>query len=432
MSASTVAAQRDSGAAFALPAALARLRGPYVSVGAGAVNVFNEWTDPTPGATLPPFTTFAPPTPGPAEPGSEEMNLAFALFPNISVAYGGKLAALGDRGWGVGFGLQPFGGAQVNWPDEWAGRYRIDEVDHKSFSGILSAGIEVHPQIRLGGGVMYYYTMRDLTQKAWVQFTNPVAPATVPDAKANLDISGGAFSYDLSLEIDPIKGLPLTIAVDYKHQAVQDLDGDVTWADLPPSLATTTTPLIYTATSARQTLTIPNLLNIGVAYRVMKPLLVTFGYTFDRWEVYESDSFVANNGATLVVPREYRNGHTFRAGAEYDLTRAFQIRGGVQRDLSGLRTSTYSPTLPDSDSWAVSLGGTYRFARGFSVDAAIFYANMDEVTATNVGSEPNPAPNPPFPVTAQPTGTFRGSYEPSALVYTLAVGWRPGATVPAE
>ncbi len=423
--ASAVAAQRDSGAAFALPAALARLRGPYVSVGGGVVNVFNDWKDPTPGATLPPYTTFAPPTPGPSEPGSESMDLTITAFPNISAAYGGKLAALGDRGWGAGVSIQPFGGAIVNWPDDWAGRYRILEVDHRTFSVIGSAGIEVIPQVRLGGGVIYYYTMRDLKQKAWVQWTNPIAPGTVPDATGELDISGGAFSYDLSAEIEPLAGIPLTFAVDYKHQAVQDLDGDVTWTDLPPSLATTTTPLIFNATGAKQTLTIPNLLNVGVAYRVVKPLLLTFTYTFDRWEVYQTDTFIPNNGAApLVVQRNYRNGHTFRGGAEYDLTRAFQVRAGLQRDVSGLRTSTYSPTLPDASSWGVSLGGTFRFARGFSVDAAVFYANMDEVTATDVGREPGIYPT---GVAVQPSGTFRGTYEPQALVYGLALGWTPGA-----
>jgi long-chain fatty acid transport protein len=418
MCASAVAAQRDSGAAFALPAALARLRGPYVSVGGGIINVFNEWTDPTPGAT-------GARVGDPPEPGTADLDLQFTPFPNISVAYGGTLPALGGRGWGVGFGLQPFGGAILEWPEDWAGRYRITDIDRRAFSGIVSAGIEVIPQVRLGAGVMYYRTTQVLDLKAWMQ---PFGAPTAPDANAELDMSGGAFTYSVSAEIDPIRGVPLTIAVDYKHKATQELDGDLTWTGLEPAALTTAAgPLqgLYAATSADEQLTIPNLLNIGVAYRVIKPLLATFTYTFDRWVVYDVDLFILNTGTPFPVERRYRNGHTFRAGVEYDLTSAFQLRAGLQRDLSGLRTSTYSPTLPDSDSWGASLGATFRLPRGFSVDAALFYANMDEVTSTNNGLEPGP-PNPlPIP---QPGTTFRGSYEPQALVYTLAVGWRPDAT----
>jgi long-subunit fatty acid transport protein len=160
LSASSVAAQRDAGAVFALPAALARVQGPSARLGLGGVHVFNTWTDPT-GA--------APET---------DMNNAISAIGNVAVSYGGRLAALGDRGWGVGFGIQPFGGAIVDWPSGWEGRYRIVEVDRRSFSGILSAGIEVIPRVRVGAGLLYYYTMQEFTQKAWMA---PFAGATPAD-----------------------------------------------------------------------------------------------------------------------------------------------------------------------------------------------------------------------------------------------------------
>jgi len=425
MCASAVAAQRDSGAAFALPAALGRLQGPSARLGGGVVNVFDDWTDPTPGAT-------APPIGGAAEPGTASLSLQYTPFPNVSVSYGGKLPMLGDRGWGVGVAVQPFGGAIVKWPDDWAGRYRITRVDREAFSGIVSAGIEVIPQVRVGGGVIYYYTMEKFTQKAWMQpYPLPAGGATNPDATAVLDLSGGAFSYDASIEIDPLRGVPLTIGVDYKHKASQHLDGDVTWTGTAPYSAGLQVPdlsALFGATTAKQTLTIPNTLNIGAAYRATKPLLVTFTYTFDRWVVYDRDLFIGNTGARIDVPRDYSNGHTFRAGAEYDFARVWQVRVGLQRDISGLRTATYSPTLPDASSWGGSLGATYRLARGFSLDAAVFYAKMDKVTvpSSSVGTEPRPPPPAPFGALF-PTDTFRGSYEPSALVYGLSLGWTPGA-----
>jgi long-chain fatty acid transport protein len=420
--ASAVAAQRDSGAAFALPAALSRLRGTYVQLGGGAVNVFNEWTDPssTPNATQPLLGA-------PAEPSTTDLDLQFTAIPNISVAYGGTLPFLGDRGWGAGVSLQPFGGAILEWPADWAGRYRITDIDRRVFSAIASAGIEVIPQVRLGAGVMYYRTMQTLKLKGWQEvFTGPPPVPGTPDATAELDMDGGAFTYSVSAEVEPFRGVPLTLAVDYKHKATQELDGDVTFSGVQPGARLLAGDL-YNATSAEEQLTIPNLLNIGVAYRIIKPLLATFTYTYDRWEVYESDQFDLDTGVPFIVERDYGNGHTFRAGAEYDLTPKVQLRAGVQRDLSGLKTDTYSPTLPDSDSWGVSLGGTFRLPRGFSVDAAFFYANFDEVTSTNNGLEPGIYAPPIGPVAVPAGGTFRGTYNPSALVYTLAVAWHPGA-----
>ncbi len=426
MCASAVAAQRDSGAAFALPAALARLDGWSVSVGGGAVSVFNDWTDPTPGATVPPIGIGAAP-----EPGTASISTQFTAIPNVSVAYGGKAGFLGDRRWGAGLSLQPFGGAVVKWPTDWAGRYRITDVNREVFSTILSAGLELMPQVRLGGGVMYYYTMESFKQKVWMQ-PYPLGTAgtpLAPDATGKLDISGGQVSYDVSLEVDPVKDVPFTLAVDYKHQAVQKLSGDVTWTDTGPyfapgGLQPEQLTQLFTATTAKETLTIPNTINIGASYRVMKPLLVTATFTLDRWVVYGSDTFVANTGAVIEVKRHYGNGQTYRVGAEYTLGN-FDVRAGVQRDISGLDKRYYSPTLPDSSSWAGSLGGTWRFSRGFSLDAAVFYALLDQVKAENAGYEPGGAPL-PAGLSYQPDTSFRGTYNPAALVYTLAVGWTPG------
>jgi hypothetical protein len=50
---------------------------------------------------------------------------------------------------------------------------------------------------------------------------------------------------------------------------------------------------------------------------------------------------------------------------------------------------------------------------------------MDDVTATNVGTEPTftlGTPGSPFT-----SGTLRGKYSPSALVYGVALNWQPRA-----
>jgi long-chain fatty acid transport protein len=402
VSGSAVAAQRDAGAAFTLPAALARLDGTSIRLGAGSVNVFNDWQDP---GTAPD-----------GQAGSYDLDLQYTPIGWLAASYGGKLAALGNRGWGAGISIQPFGGAVVAWPEDWTGRYRIIDVDRRSFSGVASVGLEILPRVRIGGGLVYYYTTQDLSQKFCVSCATG---APLPDATGRIELDGGAFSFDVSAEIEPLAGVPLTIGVDYKHKATQELEGEVRWTGVPAALAAGV-PLLRDQ-DAKQQLTIPNSLNIGAAYRVTKPLLVTFTYTLDRWVVYDGDTFVGSEpGAVIQVQRDYRNGYTLRGGVEYAVSPALEVRAGLQRDVSGLRTRTYSPTLPDASSWAGSLGATYRFG-AFYVDGALFYANMDEVKSTDAGTEPSlgdPAPS----------GTFRGTYDPQALVYGLAVGWTPGAS----
>ena len=99
--ASGVAAQDDAAATFALPAALARLNGPSIRIGGGAVSVRADWTDPTPGATQPPYVPNpAPPPPvipGAPEPGKASLSTSWTYIPALAFAYGGKLPGT-DRG----------------------------------------------------------------------------------------------------------------------------------------------------------------------------------------------------------------------------------------------------------------------------------------------------------------------------------------------
>ncbi len=94
MSASAVAAQIDSAAAFANPAALARLSGPSAKIGLGAFTITETWNDTTSNAT-------------------SDISRQYTPLPVASLSYSGKLPMLGDRRWGVGAAFSPFGGGIV-------------------------------------------------------------------------------------------------------------------------------------------------------------------------------------------------------------------------------------------------------------------------------------------------------------------------------
>ncbi len=432
VSASAIAAQGDSGAAYTCPAALARLDGPSAGIAAGAVTLSVGWKDTT--GTSP----------------NASIKSAFTPLGNVSASYSGKTDLSWLRGWGVGLGVQPFGGSVVEWPSDWAGRYRIVKVNRQVFSGVLTGGVELMKQVRIGGGLVYYYTTEELKQNAYMApfatGSNPLLPPTwnpaQADATGTIKADGGALSYDVSAEVTPVPELPLTIAVDYKHKATQTLKGDASWTGLTPTAlglgAAGQAP--FQDMNAQQELTIPNRFELGAAYRAMKPLLLTAAYTFDRWIVYDKDVFQGANGYAITVPRHYSNGWTIRGGAEYDFTPMIAGRIGLQYDHSGLDPKYYSPTLPDATSVGVTLGGRVRVARGVAIDAAFFYAKMNEVTAED--------PNPSTPCTgiepgiypagvgcgsttptalASPEGTFRGKYDTSAYIFTVGVGWTPGA-----
>lgn len=380
---SGLAAQGDAGATYANPAALARMgEGLQLSLGASGLFLSTKWTD-TSG-------TLAP------SPASTK----FKPVPPVSLfgAYGFKLAG---RDAAVGAGMNIVAGGNVFWDDTWAGRGRIITVDRKIYAGYLSGALAITPMVRVGLSAIYYYGTEYLKQG--------IQP--VQDAYAELSTKGGALSGGVSVEVAPTK--ELTLAADFKYLGKMNLKGDAHFV-APTGLVAascapgTTSPFCLQDQNVSHELTYPSVLNVGVAYRAVKPLLLTFTYTYNWYEVYKADEFIGDLGAVVPVTRNYGNGMTFRAGAEYDATSRLQVRLGVERDISGLNTDYYSPTLPDSDSWSVATGAGFMLNPSLQLNAAVFYAMLDKVTAT--GTEALP-----------------GSYSTNVWIVSAGVSWRPGA-----
>jgi long-chain fatty acid transport protein len=369
MSGSGGAAQNDAAAAYAMSSGLARLPGFNLSLNASMLVLGTTWTAPA-GSGLTPSTS----------------SIDFAPVPPVSIfaSYGFDLA--GHRA-GVGFGLNNPGGGAVNWDEQWAGRGRIITVDRKIYGLYLTGGVELLKQLRVGGGLVYYYGTEYL--KLGVQ--------PFPDAYGELSTKGGAVAFDLNAEVSPIESL--TVAADYKYKGTMKLKGDGHF-EVPAVLA-----LAVQDQGVSHELTYPAVLNVAAAWQVTRPVLVTAGVTYNWYSVYKEDAFVGDKGFLKVVPRNYDNGITYRLGLEYAANEKLNLRAGLLRDLSGFKTDTYSPTLPDGNSWAGSVGAGYAFSKNLTANAGFFYAYFDKVTATG-------------------TEAFPGSYQTNAWILSGGISYQ--------
>ncbi len=296
---------------------------------------------------------------------------------------------------GVGLGLTIPGGGYVFWNPAWVGNGEIITVDRKVYGTYLTAGLQVLPQLRVGGGLVYYRTTEHL-----IQGLNFISS----QGQIELGTAGGAVSYDVSAEVTPLPNLPLNVTVDYKHQGVQSLTGHAHATGVPAGLV----PNLLDQ-GVQHTLTYPNQFNLGASYKPIAPLLLTFGWTWERFHVYQQDLFVGDHGVTVVVPRNYKNGYTLRFGAEYQAIPKLKVRAGFLRDTSPSRPETLSPTLPDGDVWAVSVGAGYELMPGLEVNGGYFHAFYDTVS-TPPGADAFPA-----------------IYDTRANIYALNVTWKMGA-----
>jgi len=374
MAGSVVAGQQDAAAAYVNPAALSGLDGLSVVVNASMIDFRSTWK---------------------AFDGNSatESNLKPAWPPSAFASYSGK--APNGMGWGAGVGFNiPFGG-NVYWPGNWPGRFSIITVNRRTYGFYFTGGVQPIPQIKVGGGLIYYRTTEDL-----VQAFNFLGQ----EGGAELAAAGGKVSFDLSAEITPIIGVPLTIAIDYKHKGDQRLSGHAHFENAPPALGPNTLDQGVT-----HDLSIPNLLNVGIAYRVLPTLLLTGAWTLDRFIVYQRDLFVGDLGTTVNVTRNYKNDYIFRFGAELeDAIPKLTLRAGILRDMAPTRPDALNPTIPDSDVTSLAFGLGYEIKPGLVLNATYFHAFFDEASTT--GSD-----------------VFPGTFDTRANIVTIGISFRPGA-----
>ncbi|MCA1825727.1 MAG: OmpP1/FadL family transporter [Myxococcales bacterium] len=376
---SPVAAQDSAAATYQNPAALAKLEGLNVSADVSLIDLRTTWTDPT----------------GINSPVNTVPKAAFP--PAIYAAYGFRLPeAANSMRAGVGVGFTVPGGGFVFWPGDWPGRNEIMTVDRKIFGIYATAGLQVLPQLRIGGGLIYYRTTEYLLQGLNFLGSTP--------GQIDLGTAGGAVSYDVSAEVTPVKDLPLTVALDYKHQAVQTLSGHAHGENVPLALQ----PRLLDQ-AVTHVLTYPNQLNIAVAYNVIQPLLLAFDWTLERQVVYVNDTFTGDRGVTVVVPRNYTNDWTLRLGGEYQVLPLLRVRAGVEYDHAPQPSYSISPTLPTANTWDVGLGAGYTVVPGLEINAGYFHAFYEKSTATGPES-------------------FPGTYDTNTNIYALNITWKMGAS----
>ncbi|MFT3913461.1 MAG: outer membrane protein transport protein [Anaeromyxobacteraceae bacterium] len=371
---SGVAAQRDAAATFQNPASLTRIpEGLNLSLAGSMLSLKTKWTAPsdgTSGVSGDATTNFAPTPP-------------VALF----LAYG--LDAGGHR-LGIGGGLGVPGGGQMKWDEDWQGRGRIITVERRVLGAYLNAGFEITPMIRVGGGLIYYYGIQYLKQG--------IEP--FQGSFGELSANGGGLSFQLAADVQVTDKLRL--GVDFKNKATMKTKGDGHFS-VPDSIASAATQ----DQGVSEDLPFPMQIAAGASYQVSKAVLVTLQYNYAGFNVYKEDKFVGDKGLTLIVPRDYGDGHVVRGGVEWTVNPSFELRFGLMRDFSGLKTDTLSPTLPDSNTTGLTTGFTWKASNAFALSWALFYGDRDKQTATGAAA-------------------FPGSYKTNIWITGLGFTWSAG------
>jgi long-chain fatty acid transport protein len=137
------------------------------------------------------------------------------------------------------------------------------------------------------------------------------------------------------------------IGVGYRSFIDHELDG---------SLESQTLGMSFDATASG--LDLPDTVSVGIRQRVTDRFRVMAGAEWANWSRFDTLT-VDIPGSTIPLPFDYDDGWFVSGGAEFDVTPALTLRGGIGYEFSPIGDSARTFRLPDNDRLWVSAGASY-------------------------------------------------------------------------
>lgn len=281
----------------------------------------------------------------------------------------------------------PYGFTSNYAADSWA-RYSADKTRLRTYDVQPTIAFSPTPNISIGAGPNIEYVR--------ATFSNSIPDPLPPIAGFNAGNDGYQFLKGSGWNVGYSLGIQFhnehfDFGISYKSKIKHKLDGSLTVSGF-------TDPVLiaqgvnFSVDTAKARYTSPWQLQFGGRYHATQQLtlnaqIVRFGWSeFDTIDLSDLGQLGSQS-----LPFGYRNTWSYAGGFDYVVSPKWTLRGGIQRDLSPVRSGERDPRVPDGNRWNFALGTSYALTEHMGIDASLGYAKIasnpiDKTTAAFVGT----------------------------------------------
>lgn len=300
------------------------------------------------------------------------VNASFRIYDNLQA--------------GVSF-FTPYGSA-INWTNNWPGSMLSQKVNLKVYNIQPTVAWRILPNLSVGVGLDIAWGSVDLDKAlvsgqsfdaAMAGMGMPVdrlghAAAASVNLKGTSDVAVGAnigVMYDINDRWTvganfrtkmSMKVAAGTASVSYANKTVEGI--------LESKLG------LLNESNFSASMPCPYILNFGASYKPIKPLTLALDVQFTGWKTYRQLDIEFPeplDGYNQNIPKNYRNAWCFHLGAEYALTKRFDIRAGLMIDTTPVNKDHYNPETPGMTKIEPTVGFSFRPVDRLSIDLAFMY-----------------------------------------------------------
>jgi len=310
---------------------------------------------------------------------------------------------LDDR---VAFGIginNPFG-LSTDWsPETSSTRYVA------TFSKIVT--MEVNPNVayKLSDDLSVAFGIAYVQLRATLEKTiNLGGPSPAFDRNFRLSGEGDGWGFNAAAMYKITQNV--NVGLSYRSRVKIDVDGDaeLTGGPLPPSLA---------PGSGSTSITLPDLIQLGVSYKASDKLTVNADLDYTLWSTFDRIAVTSDNPSfNATDEKQWHDVWCLRIGGQYKLSDQWKLRAGYVYDKSPVGEAYFDTRTPDADRQGITIGTGYATGN-MTVDLAYMYLRFNKRTINN-----SMADDDPNPFTSD--NSLNGTYKSQAQLAGITIGYK--------
>lgn len=281
-----------------------------------------------------------------------------------------------DKKLGLGVGIfTPFG-SNINWGNDWRGRYIVQNITLQSVQIQPTISYQFNEQFSIGAGFNYGFGSMEINRALPVNFSD--------GSEGNLNMEGNAqgWGFNIGAHYKPSDAVELGLS--YRYGMDMKVDNGKASFSYPQSISAAFPTGGNTGFST--VLPLPHIVSLGIAYNVNERLTLQGDLIFANWARYKSLDFTFDETTAMVQNtsdlRNYKNTLAVRLGGNYKITDALELMAGFAYDPTPTSNNYMSPDAVDGNRIIVSGGLAYTFSDKVSIMAACQYTTTPTRKAT--------------------------------------------------
>ena len=302
----------------------------------------------------------------------------------------------------IGLSLNSFAGLGLDYDDDWAGRYYVQNTVLTTFALSPSIGFRVSDKLSFGAAVHFVYGSTE-TKVA----VNNVLNA-LPDGSMKIEDTTFGIGGRLGVLVEPRSDLRIGLV--YQTPIQLDFSDSPDFDNLGPGLAFLAPRALDTVDMS---MTLPQQVMASVMFQATDKLDLMANVGWQDWSEFGQDIVtvhtVGQNELTTSI--DYDDTWHFAVGTRYALTPQWRVSVGVAYDSSMADDDTRSPTLPVDRTWRYAGGVHYAWSEDLKLDLGYEYIDTGKA---EIDVERGPL-----------AGRLQGDYDPNAIhVINLSIAYR--------